>query len=148
MSEVNRFWEQKALDELTDKQWESLCDGCGRCCLHKLEDEDTGDVHYTDVACKLLDTSTSRCKHYEERFSHVPDCLLVRPLDEEKLNWLPSSCAYVKLSKGEPLADWHPLISGNPDSVRQAGISVSNRCFSETEVPITEWEHHLVIWAD
>ena len=148
MTETLRFWEHKTLDELSDEQWESLCDGCGRCCLHKLEDEDTGDIHYTDVACKLLDTGTARCQHYKERLSHVPDCLLVRPLDNDKLNWLPSSCAYVKLAKGEALADWHPLVSGDPDSVRRAGISVSGRCFSETKVPITEWEHHLILWAD
>lgn len=144
MSEVERFWEHKTLDELNDIEWESLCDGCGRCCLHKLEDEDTGDIHYTDIACKLLDTNSCQCKHYSDRHTYVPDCLQVRPLDEEKLNWLPSSCAYVKMSKGEPLADWHPLVSGNRDSVRAAGISVGGRCCSETDVPVAEWPLHLI----
>jgi len=148
MTESLRFWEHKKLDEMSDQEWESLCDGCGRCCLHKLEDEDTSEIFYTDVACKLLDTKTCRCKQYSTRFNHVPDCLTVRPLDEDKLNWLPSSCAYVKLAKGEPLADWHPLISGDADSVQNAGISVSGRCFDETKVPVTEWQEHLIVWAD
>lgn len=148
MTDTARFWELKTLDEMSDAQWESLCDGCGRCCLHKLEDEDTGDIFYTDVACKLLDTQTCRCKHYPTRFDHVPDCLTVRPLDKEKLSWLPKSCAYVKLSNGEPLADWHPLISGDPNSVHAAGIGVSGRCFDETTVPVSEWGQHLIVWAD
>jgi len=144
MSDAERFWEHKSLDELSDAEWESLCDGCGRCCLHKLEDEDTGKVHYTDVAFKLLDTRTCQCKQYSDRFSHVPDCLQAKPLDAEKLNWLPASCAYVKLSKGEPLDDWHPLISGNPESVRAAGISIAERCVSEIDVPLVEWPLHLI----
>lgn len=144
MNKTMRFWEHKTLDELSDAQWESLCDGCGRCCLQKFEDEDNGDVHYTDVACKLLDTNSCHCKHYEDRFSLVPDCLQVRPLDADKLNWLPKSCAYVRLSKGQTLADWHPLISGDPDSVRAAGISVAGRCCSEIDVPIVEWHLHLI----
>ena len=144
MSHALRFWEHKTLDELDDAEWESLCDGCGRCCLHKLEDEDTGKIHYTDIACKLLDTSSCQCKHYADRFSHVPDCLLVRPLTADKINWLPSSCAYVKVSKGEKLADWHPLISGNPDTVHAAGISVAGRCSSEIDVPMVEWHLHLI----
>jgi len=144
MNDVVRFWEHKTLDELNDAEWESLCDGCGRCCLHKLEDEETGKIHYTDIACRLLDTDTCQCKRYADRFSYVPDCLSARPLDADKLNWLPSSCAYVKLSKGEPLSDWHPLISGNPDTVRAAGISVAGRCCSEIDVPMAEWQLHLI----
>lgn len=144
MNDVVRFWEHKTLDELSDAEWESLCDGCGRCCLHKLEDEDTGEIHYTDIACKLLDQRTCQCKHYADRLSHVPDCLLARPLTEDKINWLPSSCAYVKVFKGEKLADWHPLISGSPDTVHTSGISVSGCCISETDVPVTEWHLHLI----
>jgi len=148
MSEALRFWENKTLDELSDElsdeQWESLCDGCGKCCLQKLEDEDTGIVHYTDIACKLLDTNTCQCKHYSTRFSYVPDCLQVRPLTAEKLSWMPKSCAYVKLSNGEKLDDWHPLISGNYESVRAAGISVAGRCCSEIDVPVVEWPLHLI----
>lgn len=148
MSEAIPFWETKSLDELSDAEWESLCDGCGRCCLHKLEDEDTAEVFYTDIACQLLDTTSCRCNDYPDRFNQVPDCLKVRPLDEQKLNWLPASCAYVRLAKGEPLADWHPLISGDPTSVHAAGISVSGRCVPEKQVPVSEWEHHLIVWAD
>lgn len=148
MSNKLRFWEQKKLDELSDAEWESLCDGCGRCCLNKLEDEDTGEIHYTDIACKLLDTTSCRCQHYSTRFKHVPDCLQVRPLDAQKLSWLPASCAYVKVFKGEPLADWHPLISGNPLSVHNAGIGVGGRCVPENEVPLNEWAHHLIVWAE
>lgn len=148
MSDSLRFWEQKTLDEMSDSEWESLCDGCGRCCMHKLEDEDSGDIFYTDVACKLLDTSSCQCKQYSTRFDHVPDCVSVRPLDAQKISWLPKSCAYVKLANGEPLADWHPLISGDPDSVQSAGIGVNGRCFDETKVPVAEWEQHLVVWAD
>jgi len=144
MNERVRFWELKTLDEMSDAEWESLCDGCGRCCLQKLEDEDTGDVHYTDIACKLLNTNTAHCKHYKDRFSYVPDCLQVRPLNADKLRWLPASCAYVKLSKGEALADWHPLISGNRETVATAGISVAGRCCSETDVPVVEWHLHLI----
>jgi len=148
MTNSVRFWETKTLDEMSDAEWESVCDGCGRCCLQKLEDEDTSKVHYTDIACKLLDTDTCQCKHYSSRFDHVPDCVAVRPLDEQKLKWLPTSCAYVKLAKGEPLAEWHPLLSGNPNSVHTAGIGISGRCFPETEVPVSEWEQHLIVWAD
>ena len=148
MNSSVKFWEHKSLEQLSDAEWESLCDGCGRCCLNKLEDEDTGDVHFTDIACKLLDTQSCRCKHYDERFKHVPDCILVRPIDEKKLRWLPRTCAYVKVHHGEPLADWHPLISGDPDSVRRAGISVAGQCFDESKVPFDEWEHHLIVFAD
>ncbi len=144
MSEELRFWEHKTLDELDDAEWESLCDGCGRCCLHKLEDEDTGKIHYTDIACKLLDTSSCQCKQYAKRFSYVPDCMLARPMTSEKANWLPSSCAYVKVFRGEKLPDWHPLISRNPESVHAAGISVAGRCCSEIDVPVVEWHLHLI----
>ena len=111
------FWETTSLNDMTDAQWESLCDGCGRCCLQKLEDEDSGEVHFTRVSCKLLDTDSCRCTNYSKRFSHVPDCLSLRPLTEEKISWLPDSCAYAKLSLGKPLESWHPLISGDPESV-------------------------------
>lgn len=148
MNKASRFWEIKTLEEMSDAEWESLCDGCGRCCLHKLEDEDTGKVYYTDVACKLLNTKNCQCSEYATRFDHVPDCLSARPMDKDKLNWLPKSCAYVKLANGEPLADWHPLVSGDPNSVHLAGIGVGGRCISETAVPVTEWEHHLIEWAD
>lgn len=145
-SEQPGFWELKSLDEMSDEEWESLCDGCGRCCLQKLEDEDSGEIHFTRVSCRLLNVESCRCANYAGRFKEVPDCLAIRPLTEEKIQWLPSSCAYRKLSQGEPLAEWHPLISGRADSVLEAGISVSGQCLSEEYVPLVEYCHHLVQW--
>jgi uncharacterized cysteine cluster protein YcgN (CxxCxxCC family) len=141
-----KFWETTSLEDMSDAQWESLCDGCGRCCLQKLEDEDTGEIHFTRVSCKLLDTDSCRCRDYPQRFSKVPDCLSLRPLTAEKVSWLPESCAYVKLSRGKPLENWHPLISGDPDSVKLAGISVSGRCISEEYVPVLEIYEHIIKW--
>lgn len=143
-----RFWEIHELDELSDAEWEALCDGCGRCCLQKLEDEDTGVVHTTDVACAQLDTETCRCRNYPKRQTLVPDCLNVRPLDADKLKWLPSSCAYKRLAEGRKLADWHPLISGNAQSVHLAGIGMGGRCASESLVSLHEWPRRLIDWDD
>jgi len=138
------FWEDTALEAMSDAQWESLCDGCGRCCLQKLEDEDTGEVHFTRVACRELNPRTARCRHYPTRFERVPDCLAVRPLSAEKLGWLPSSCAYRRLAEGRGLADWHPLISGTRRSVIEAGVSVSGNTLSETTVPLHRWPQHVI----
>ena len=143
-----RFWEKFSLEDLTDTEWEALCDGCGRCCLQKLEDEDTGSVHTTDISCSLLDTNSCRCQNYPKRQTLVPDCLNVRPLDEDKLRWLPLSCAYKRLAEGRPLADWHPLISGDPQSVHRAGIGMAGRCVSEQQVPLHEWPLRLLDWRD
>lgn len=145
-SENRPFWEVKSLESMSDDEWESLCDGCGRCCLQKLEDEDTNEVHFTRVSCSLLDISSSRCKDYEHRFKKVPDCLSIRPLSAEKLNWLPVTCAYHRLSHGLPLEPWHPLLSGDPKSVKTAGISMANRCVSENDVPVSEYIYHLIYW--
>ena len=143
---MSNFWETTPLEKMTDAQWESLCDGCGRCCLQKLEDEDTGEVHFTRVSCKLLNTDSCRCSDYPKRFSKVPDCLSLRPLTDEKVSWLPESCAYAKLSCGKPLENWHPLISGDAESVKLAGISVSGQCISEEYVPISEIYEHIIQW--
>lgn len=143
-----RYWENIPLDAMTDEEWEALCDGCGRCCLQKLEDEETGEVHNTDVACELLDTETCRCTNYSKRQTIVPDCLNIRPLDDDKLRWLPNSCAYKRLSEGRSLASWHPLISGSPDSVHAAGIGMAGRCVSERDVPLSELPFRLVEWHD
>ena len=142
------FWETVPLETMSDVQWESLCDGCGRCCLHKLEDEDTGEVHFTSIACRQLDTSSCRCRDYEHRFEHVPDCLSVRPLDGRKLGWLPGSCAYRRLANGHGLPDWHPLVTGRAASTAEAGIAVRHRARSELEVPVHEWVEHVIEWAD
>ncbi|APE42675.1 hypothetical protein BOO69_03990 [Sulfitobacter alexandrii] len=140
-----RFWETTPLTKMTDREWEALCDGCGKCCLNKLEDEDTEEVALTCVACRLLDDATCRCSHYENRHAFVPDCIVLRPdnLDTHAY-WMPRTCAYRLLWQGRPLPDWHPLITGTPQSVHEAGISVQGRTLSEFDVPFEEWEDHII----
>lgn len=131
---------------MSDAEWESLCDGCGRCCLHKLEDEDTGHIHYTNVACRLLDIERCRCRHYDERVEHVPDCVVLSRDKLDDLRWMPSTCAYRRLAEGRGLADWHPLVSGRPDSVIRAGISIRGRAVSEADVEPDAIEEHVIRW--
>jgi uncharacterized protein len=131
MDQKGAFWASKPLFELSPEEWEALCDGCGRCCLHKLEDEDTGHLYFTRVACRQLDIETCRCRSYPDRARVVPGCLDIRE-SPEALKWLPSTCAYRLRSEGAPLPAWHPLVSGRQDSVHKAGISVRRLAISET----------------
>jgi uncharacterized cysteine cluster protein YcgN (CxxCxxCC family) len=141
------FWKRKTLEQMTKAEWESLCDGCGRCCLNKLEDEETGRIYFTDVACKLLDHDTCRCKDYKNRMKKVPDCVLLTPEEVRQLDWLPPTCAYDLLAKGKDLYWWHPLLSGDPETVRQAGISVRGRVGAcESRVPDEELDKWIVSW--
>lgn len=143
---MDEFWRYKKLDQLDRQEWEALCDGCGRCCLHKLEDEDNGDLYYTSVACHLLDTDACRCSNYSHRREIVSDCISLAAEDTQSLEWLPSSCAYRRIADGRGLADWHPLISGNADSVHRAGISIRGRCVSERDD--VELIEHIIHWID
>lgn len=132
---------------MTKAEWESLCDGCGRCCLVKLEDEDTGAIYFTDIACKLLDKQSCRCTDYAKRRRKVRDCIALTPASARSLAWLPPSCAYRLIAEGRDLAWWHPLVSGRPESVHEAGISVRGRVrASETELPLAEYPDHIVNW--
>ncbi len=140
----HKFWDQKTLSQLSKPEWESLCDGCGRCCLNKLEDEETGEVFYTDVACKLLDLNSCRCSDYPNRVKCVPDCLVLGMDHPEYFNFLPDSCAYRRLHEGKSLPDWHPLVSGSADSMHQAGISIAGKCISEQHLHPDELEDRII----
>ena len=141
------FWEHKTLAEMTQGEWESLCDGCGQCCLHKLVNEETADVFYTQVACRLLDTATAQCQHYAARTVEVSDCLDVRNMDSGELAWMPRSCAYRRLSEGKALPQWHPLLTGDPQSVLSAGVSVAHRTISEDNADLDDLEAEIIEWV-
>ena len=140
------FWKRKSLSEMSGVEWESLCDGCAKCCLHKLEDADTGVVSYTDVACRLLDLGTCRCSNYKQRSRLVHDCVQLTAGNVADLHWMPSTCAYRLLAEGKDLPWWHPLISGDPNTVRRAGVSVYGRAVAEENAP--DLEDHLVKWPE
>jgi len=141
------FWEQKSLSEMSHDEWESLCDGCGKCCLQKLEDEDNGDVFYTDVSCQLLDVKTCRCKDYENRLARVPECIDLTPQTASEYTWLPSTCAYRLLAEGKALEPWHPLISGVSGAELTAAVSVRGRVVSEVFVHPDDLEQRIIQWV-
>jgi uncharacterized protein len=142
------FWRGKTLRDLSPKEWESLCDGCGKCCLIKLEDADTGKIETTTVACKLLDIGTCRCSDYARRRRRVPDCIRLTAENVPMIAWLPSTCAYRLVHEGRDLYWWHPLVSGDPDTVHQAGISVRHKVLSEKEAgPPGKLENYVVDWV-
>lgn len=146
MTELRKkFWERFPLEDLTPVEWEALCDNCGRCCLRKLEDADTGEVEYTNVVCRLFDAENCTCGQYALRKQLVPDCVILTPENLERIAyWMPATCAYRLLHEGQPLFDWHPLVSGRPESVREAGISMHNRVVHEFEVEEEDLEHYIV----
>lgn len=138
---VSETWWIKPLSKLDDREWEALCDGCARCCLNKLEDEDTGEILHTRAACRLLDIETCRCTRYADRQREVPTCMDLRQ-DFQHFHWLPPTCAYRLRSEGRPLPNWHPLVTGCADSVHQAGISV--RHFAISELMVDDLEDEVI----
>lgn len=143
---TDAFWKSTPLEDMSPQQWESLCDGCGKCCLAKLEDEDTGEIHFTSVGCRLFDARTCRCSDYENRLAKVNDCIRLTPDNVRTIAWLPATCAYRLVANGEDLPQWHPLVSGRADSVHEAGISVRGRVTAlETDLAETEdyFDHML-----
>lgn len=144
MSGSPPFWKTKTLGEMSQAEWESLCDGCGRCCLHKLRYEETNALGFTNVACRLLDSTSCQCRKYATRREHVPDCVSLTAAGLDEIDWLPPSCAYRRIKEGRGLAWWHPLVSGDPETVHSSGVSVRGRFVDERYAgPL---EHHIVEW--
>lgn len=141
------FWKVKSLSEMDAGEWESLCDGCGRCCLHKLQDEEDDKVYYTNVVCRLLDPWRCRCTRYSDRVQHVPDCVKLDRANVANLHWLPTTCAYRLLREGKHLPPWHPLVSGSLESVHEAGISVRGRVRTEERVDLEHLDDHIISWV-
>ena len=147
MSDDVPFWKSKTLAQMSEAEWESLCDGCGRCCLVKLEDEDDGRIYFTDVGCRLLDGDTCRCRDYPNRSARVDDCVRLTAKNLGELNWLPPTCAYRLLANGHDLYWWHPLLSGDPETVHAAGVSVRARVArDEDSLPEDKLADHIVAW--
>ena len=140
-----QFWETVPMDRLSKPEWEALCDGCGKCCLNKLEDEDTGEVALTRLACRLLDDESCLCSQYPIRHQFVPECIVLTPKTlRDNLYWLPQTCAYRLVVEGRPLYPWHPLLSGDPETVHAAGVSVRGLTIPEFEVGEDDWEDHII----
>lgn len=138
------FWNEKTLVEMSDQEWESLCDGCGQCCVWKFEDADSGEILYTDIRCQLFNDASCRCRDYLNRCQRVPDCMDIRGMADQHYAWLPHTCAYRLLHAGKPLFDWHPLISGDPASVHQAGISLQHQTVSGEGLREADILRHII----
>ena len=146
MSKEIPFWQKKNLSEMSADEWDSLCDGCAKCCLHKIEDEDDGEIFYTNIACRQLDLNSCRCNNYAARTVLVSDCVELKSQNISSLTWLPSSCAYRLLDEGKDLPWWHPLITGELNTIHTAGISVKGRCVAESD--ILDLNEHIVNWPN
>ena len=145
---MTEWYDELPLEALDSEQWEALCDGCARCCLHKLEDEDTGEIAYTRVRCRYLDEESCRCSDYPRRSVLVPACIHLSPDTAQGLSWLPSTCAYRLRANGEPLPSWHPLVSGSRESVHEAGISIRGRALSDEYVHPDGYDEHVIHWVE
>lgn len=145
---MSAWWNSKPLEALTRQEWESLCDGCAKCCLHKLEDADTGEVFYTKVRCRYLNEENCRCSDYQNRSQLMPNCIQLSPDKLDELAWLPATCAYRLRFEGKSLPDWHPLVSGSPDSVHLAGVSIRGRAISDEYVHPDGLDEHIVQWVE
>ena len=141
------FWKTKTLDEMSNAEWESICDGCGLCCLNKLEDGDTGEIAWTSIRCTLLDGESCRCRDYDNRQATVPDCIQLTLAQADQFHWLPPTCAYRLVSEGKDLPLWHHLVCGDPEAVHVERISQSGRMLSENSVAEDDWEEHLIFRA-
>jgi len=148
MEEQLAFWEYKTLDQMTREEWELLCDGCAKCCLHKIEDQDSGKVYFTNIACRLLDCQICRCQDYDHRSKLILDCVSLTPSLAYELQWLPKTCAYRRMAEGRGLAWWHPLVSGDSGTVCQARVSVCDRVIPESLIDLSELEDYIVYWFD
>ncbi len=144
MKKAKPFWKTKKLSEMTLDEWESLCDGCGICCLYKLEDEESGEIYMTNVACRFLDPQSCVCTLYAERRSAMPTCIKLTPSKVENLKWLPETCAYRLIMQGKPLPKWHPLVSGDPQSIHKAGISVMGKIIPEADADLNHLEDYVI----
>ena len=144
MTISKNFWKKKKLEEMSLEEWEALCDGCGICCLFKVENADTGSVELTNIACRFLDTVACRCQLYEDRKNAMPTCIKLTPSKVARLTWLPDTCAYKLIVAGKSLPSWHPLVSGDPESIHKAGISVRGRTLMESEVNMSRIEEYII----
>ncbi len=147
MSKAARFWETKSLEQMNESEWESLCDGCARCCLHKLEDEDSGEIFYTSVRCRYLNEDDCRCTDYARRSELVPHCIAL-DAESSQYQWLPPTCAYRLLAEGKPLYEWHPLVSGDSNTVHEAGISIRGQAISDEFVHPDGYDEHIIRWVE